>query len=57
MLKANVEEWVNMTPMLADLQVTVFEVGEIFPTMYNMQAVEKVLVSRISGVEQEQINW
>ena len=57
MLKANIEEWVNMTPMLADLQVTVYEVGEQFPTMYNMQKVEAQLVARISGVEQEQINW
>ena len=51
MLKANIEEWVNMTPMLADLQVTVYEVGETFPTMYNMQKVEAQLVARISGVE------
>lgn len=36
MLKENVEEWVNMTPMLADLQVTVYETEEEFPTMYNM---------------------
>jgi len=57
MLKENVEEWVNMTPMLADLQVTVYEVEETFPTMYNMQKVVQGLVSRISGVEQEQINW
>jgi len=32
----NKEEWVNMTPMLQDLEVTVSEVEETFPTMYNM---------------------
>ena len=46
-----------MTPMLQDLEVTVFEVEETFPTMYNMQKIVKRLVSRISGVEQENINW
>ena len=37
--------------------MTVYEVGETFPTMYNMQKVVKKLVSRISGVEQETLNW
>ena len=36
MLNYNKEEWVNMTPMLQDLEVTVYEVEETFPTMYNM---------------------
>ena len=43
--------------MLQDLEVTVYEVEETFPTMYNMQKVVKSLTSRISGVEQETINW
>ena len=57
MIKANVEEWIELTPMLQDLEVMVFEVEETFPTMYNLQKVVKGLVSRISGVEQENINW
>ena len=57
MIKANVQEWMQITPMLQDLEVTVFEVEETFPTMYNMQRVVKRLVSRISGVEQETLNW
>lgn len=51
MIKSNVQEWVNSTPMLADLQVTIYEVEELFPTMYNMQKVVRTLVTRISGVE------
>ena len=35
-LKVNVDEWINLTPMLQDLEVSVFEVEETFPTMYNM---------------------
>ena len=51
LIKILVEEWKGMTPMLQDLEVTVFEVEETFPTMYNMQKIVKRLVSRISGVE------
>jgi len=43
--------------MLQDLEVTVYEAEETFPTMYNMQKVVKRLISRISGVEQETLNW
>ena len=57
MLNYNKEEWVNKTPWLQDLEVTVYEVEETFPTMYNMQKVVKHLKSRISGVEQETLNW
>ena len=57
LLKANIKEWMGLTPMLQDLEVTVYEVEETFPTMYNMQKVVKGLTSRISGVEQETINW
>jgi len=51
MLKVNEEEWLGLTPMLQDLEVSVYEVEETFPTMYNMQKVVKTLVCRISGVE------
>ena len=51
LLKYVKEEWVNITPMLQDQEVTVYEVEETFPTMYNMQKVIKHLKSRISGVE------
>ena len=57
MVKANIAEWTVSTPMLQDLEVTVFEVEETFPTMYNMQKVVKRLISRISGVEQENLKW
>ena len=43
--------------MLQDLTVTVIEVEEPFPTMFNTQKVVKEFVTRIRGVDQETINW
>lgn len=56
-LKFNLQDWESQTIMLQDQKVTVYEVEETFPTMFNLQKVVKRLVSRISGVEQESIKW
>ena len=50
-LKFNLQDWESQTIMLQDQKVTIYEVEETFPTMFNMQKVVKKLVSRISGVE------
>lgn len=57
MIKAIIEEWREESSMLQDMQITIYEVGETFPTMYFMQKIEKKLVRTISGVEQEIIQW
>ena len=46
-----------LTKQLQDLQITIYEVDETFPTMYFMQKIIKKKITSIYGVEKEMLTW
>ena len=46
-----------LTKQLQDLEITIYEVDETFPTMYFMQKIIKKKVTSIFGVEKEMLTW
>ena len=51
------QEYTNSTISLQDQKITVYEVADDFPTFFFMQKIEKRLVTRITGVEEEINKW
>ena len=57
LVAASGHEWKSLTAQLQDLQITIFEVDETFPTMYFMQKIIKKKITFIYGVEKEMLTW
>ena len=57
LVTASGREWRALTAQLQDLQITIYEVDETFPTMYFMQKIIKKKITSIYGVEKEILTW
>ena len=57
LLKASGHQWRMKGAQLQDIEITIYEVDETFPSMYFMQRIIKQKTTFIYGVQKEMLTW